>query len=139
MSQTQFHPDCVCVRSASNLCFSDPLQIDINSKLFRQALLRCCIYISLAGLEDINQSNLVPTNILETYFKLFASCSFFKKGLIAFHFSKKRLSFSKCGSFSKCAFIFNAHSFSMGIHFQWKSFKHGKGFVSLFFLFPKKL
>ena len=69
-------------------------------------------------LDIINQQNLVPTNILETYFKLFASCSFFKKGLIAFHFSKKMLSFSKCGSFSKCAFIFNSHSFSMGIHFQ---------------------
>ena len=79
-----------------------------------------------SGLESINQSNLVPTNILESFFILFASCSFFKKGLIAFHFSKKVLSFSKCGSFLKCAFIL-----------EMKSFKNVKGFVSVFFLYPK--
>ena len=32
-----------------------------------------------SGLEDINHSNLEPTNILESFFRLFANCSFFKK------------------------------------------------------------
>ena len=44
-------------------------------------------------LEIINQSNLVPTNILETFFILFANCIFFKKGLNTFHFSKNMFHF----------------------------------------------
>ena len=36
-------------------------------------------YVNVAnGLEDTNQSNLAPTNTLETFFRLFANCSFLK-------------------------------------------------------------
>ena len=50
----------------------------------------------------------------------------FKKGLIAFHFSKKMLSLSKCGSFSQRVRFQNV-----------KSFKNVKGFVSVFSFFRK--
>ena len=45
--------------------------------------------------EKIWIRNYHTTNILEPFFILFANCSFFKKGLITFHFSKNMFSFSK--------------------------------------------
>ena len=61
---------------------------------------------------------------------LFANCSFFKKWLITFHFSKNMLSFSKCDSFSKGAFVFND---------IWKYEKMWKVSWGSLFLFPKNI
>ena len=54
--------------------------------------------------EKIWIRNYHTTNILEPFFILFANCSFFKKGLITFHFSKH-------------VFIFKMR-FRMSFHFQ---------------------
>ena len=84
------------------------------------------------GSPSINQLNLAPTNILEPFCILFANCSFFKKGLITFHFSENMFSFSKW--VSEWALIFKMSFFlKMCFHFQ-----NVKGFVSVVFPFLDK-
>jgi len=62
-----------------------------------------------SGLEIINQSNLVPRNILEPFFTLLANCISFK-GLITFHLGFGiSFHFQNVVLFSKCAFIFKNH------------------------------
>ena len=62
---------------------------------------------------------------------------FLKKGLIAFHFSKKVLSFSKCCSFSKCAFVFKMKSFKNWMTFVPKISENFGFFDSYFWPFDK--